>query len=415
MNKSDLPSVTLTVVFFALTAVWGGSAKAGSLVAADTAINCFQSSPAVTEKPLNDLVGSTVQGSINSNTTTGEGAQVAASGAGVWDAACLRQFYQGTPGQWPKPHIDDGIVWHEMQVVPEPVPPQTPEQQSLIELGSVLFHDKRLSSKGETACVSCHSSKHAFSDGRALAVGEDKMMGKRRSQTLYAAPFASLLFWDGRASSLEALIRDPVENPVEMNHKMEKAAQFVAGDPAYQVLTLAAFNHANITETEVAEALASFIRTIRPPKTLADKAFAGDTSQLSDRQLLGLHLFRTKARCMNCHNGALLTDYQFHNIGLSFYGRRNQDLGRFEFTRNKEDLGKFRTPSLRNIANAGPWMHNGLFPKLDGLIRLYNQGMGNTDRGDPNDEYAPLKSEHIKVLNLSADEMSALVEWLEVL
>jgi cytochrome c peroxidase len=129
-----------------------------------------------------------------------------------------------------------------------------------------------------------------------------------------------------------------------------------------------------------------------------------------------MHLFRTQARCMNCHSGAMLTDHQFHNIGLSFYGRRNQDLGRYEATRNPADLGKFRTPSLRNVSRAGPWMHNGLFPDLKGLLRMYNAGMGRDPvPSDPPDPYAPSKSEHIRPLALSADEIDALLAFMQVL
>lgn len=119
---------------------------------------------------------------------------------------------------------------------------------------------------------------------------------------------------------------------------------------------------------------------------------------------------------MNCHSGPMLTDHQFHNIGLSFYGRRNQDLGRFEATRELDDLGKFRTPSLRNVSRAGPWMHNGLFPDLKGLLRMYNAGMGRDPAPDnPPDPYAPRKSAHIKPLDLSPDEIDALLAFLKTL
>ena len=111
---------------------------------------------------------------------------------------------------------------------------------------------------------------------------------------------------------------------------------------------------------------------------------------------------------MNCHGGPLLSDHAFHNIGLSFYGRRNQDLGRYEATRDPADLGKFRTPSLRNVARAGPWMHNGLFPDMRGLLRMYDAGMGRDPvPREPPDPLAPRKSEHIRPLDLSADEIDA--------
>lgn len=88
-----------------------------------------------------------------------------------------------------------------------------------------------------------------------------------------------------------------------------------------------------------------------------------------------MHLFRTKARCMNCHNGKYLTDESFHNIGLTYYKRKFQDLGRYEITKNADDVGKFKTPSLRDLLNTRPWMHNGFFDDLDGLINVYNSGM----------------------------------------
>lgn len=171
-----------------------------------------------------------------------------------------------------------------------------------------------------------------------------------------------------------------------------------------------------IDADRLARALAAYVASLRPEKTRFDEFLAGSADALDDNELLGLHLFRTQARCMNCHNGPLLTDHQFHNIGLSFYGRRNQDLGRYEATRDPADLGRFRTPSLRNVAQAGPWMHNGLFPDLRGLLRMYNAGMGReAPPADPPDPYAPRKSEHIKPLDLSPAEIDALLAFLKTL
>ncbi len=166
----------------------------------------------------------------------------------------------------------------------------------------------------------------------------------------------------------------------------------------------------------MARALAAYVATLRPQASRFDAFLGGDRNALNDTELRGMHLFRTQARCMNCHSGPLLTDHQFHNIGLSFYGRRNQDLGRFEVTRDPADLGKFRTPSLRNVSQAGPWMHNGLFADLKGLLRMYNGGMGREAApADPPDPYAPRKSEHIRPLDLSADDIDALLAFMKVL
>lgn len=332
-----------------------------------------------------------------------------------WDTDCLRQHYQGTPAQWPQPVIDSGKSWREMAPVPAVPEPKNTEQEAQRALGAVLFFDAGLSRKGEVACASCHQADKSFGDGLALSVGEDKLMGRRRAQTLFAAPFADKLFWDGRAPSLEAQARDSIRNPFEMNNTLEAALAHVNAQPQYQPLMQSAYGSTAITESQMAAALASFVRTLRPPRTPADAAIEGQPQQLNDQQLLGLHLFRTKARCMNCHSGALLTDNEFHDIGLSFYSRRNQDLGRFEATRDKADLGKFRTPSLRGVFQAGPWMHNGLFPDMHGLMRLYNIGMGVVAGDKAKDPYIPPKSPHMQPIHLNAQEIDALVEWLRLL
>ncbi|CAB3657815.1 cytochrome-c peroxidase [Achromobacter aegrifaciens] len=353
-----------------------------------------------------------------------------------WDAACLRPLYAGPPWTWPAPTIDPGVAWREWGPVPPASSPPLAwtaanagqkelaadvARPAVVTLGQMLFFDTRLSRKGQVSCASCHLPQRAFTDGLALAVGEDKLMGRRRSTPLYAAPFAPRLFWDGRAASLKDQVLGPIHDPREMNHDADGAvARLLAADP-YPAQFLQAFGVAPAAQPPVdadrlARALAAYVATLRPETTRFDKFLDGQSNALDDSELIGMHLFRTQARCMNCHSGAMLTDHQFHNIGLSFYGRRNQDLGRYEATRNPADLGKFRTPSLRNVSRAGPWMHNGLFPDLKGLLRMYNAGMGRDPvPSDPPDPYAPRKSEHIRPLALSADEIDALLAFMQVL
>lgn len=353
-----------------------------------------------------------------------------------WNAACLRPLYAGPPWTWPAPTIDPGVAWREWGPVPPASSPPLAwtaanagqkelaadvARPAVVTLGQMLFFDTRLSRKGQVSCVSCHLPQRAFTDGLALAVGEDKLMGRRRSTPLYAAPFAPRLFWDGRAASLKDQVLGPIHDPREMNHDADGAvARLLAADP-YPAQFLQAFGAAPAAQPPVdadrlARALAAYVATLRPETTRFDKFLDGQSNALDDSELIGMHLFRTQARCMNCHSGAMLTDHQFHNIGLSFYGRRNQDLGRYEATRNPADLGKFRTPSLRNVSRAGPWMHNGLFPDLKGLLRMYNAGMGRDPvPSDPPDPYAPRKSEHIRPLALSADEIDALLAFMQVL
>ena len=332
-----------------------------------------------------------------------------------WDADCLRSHYQGQPAQWPQPVVDAGKAWKEMAPVPAVPPAAHAAQEAQRALGAVLFFDPGLSRKGEVSCASCHQADKSFGDGLAQSVGEDKLMGRRRAQTLFAAPFSEKLFWDGRAASLEEQSKGSIQNTFEMNNTLEAAVAHVNAQPQYQALMQSAYGTQAVNEDEMVAAIASFVRTLRPPQTLADQVVAGNAQVLTDQQLLGLHLFRTKARCMNCHSGALLTDNAFHDLGLSFYGRRNQDLGRFEATRDKDDLGRFKTPSLRGVVQGGPWMHNGLFPDMHGLMRLYNIGMG-VVAGDPaKDPYIPPKSPHMQPIGLNAKEIDALVEWLRIL
>ncbi len=376
---------------------------------------------------------------------------------GEWDGACLRARYAGPPGDWPAPDIDAGITWTEWATVPPPSAPPTSwlatnadqaqlaqdiQKPEVVALGQMLFFDAHLSRKGQVSCASCHQPQRAFTDGRPLAIGEDRLMGRRRSPPLLAAPFAPSLFWDGRATSLKTQVLGPVQDSREMNHDLGDAIARLRNLPPYPAQFLKAFgpavgiegmavdtaavdtaavdtaavDTAAVDTDRLARALAAFVATIRPQTTRFDAFLNGQRDALDDRELLGMHLFRTQARCMNCHNGPLLTDHQFHNIGLSFYGRRNQDLGRFEVTRNPADLGTFRTPSLRNVSQAGPWMHNGLFTDLKGLLRMYNAGMGRDPApADAPDTYAPRKSEHIRPLDLSADDIDALLAFLKVL
>ncbi|MCY1201855.1 tryptophan tryptophylquinone biosynthesis enzyme MauG [compost metagenome] len=361
-------------------------------------------------------------------------AQPVCRGPAGWDAACLRARYAGPSTGWPAPSIDPGVAWTEWAAVPPPSSPPLAwtaanagqaelaadvARPDIVTLGQTLFFDSHLSRKGQVSCASCHQPQRAFTDGLPLAVGEDRLMGRRRSTPLYAAPFAPRLFWDGRAATLKEQVLGPIHDPREMNHDAAAAVARLRDTDPYPARFLRAFGPASrspVDADRLARSLAAYVATLRPERTRFDDFIAGRADALDDTELLGMHLFRTQARCMNCHHGALLTDHRFHNIGLSFYGRRNQDLGRFEATRDPADLGAFRTPSLRNVSRAGPWMHNGLFADLKGLLRMYNAGMGrDAAPAGPPDPYAPRKSPHIRPLDLSADDIDALLAFMKVL
>jgi len=148
-----------------------------------------------------------------------------------------------------------------------------------------------------------------------------------------------------------------------------------------------------------------------------DDFLTRDKKALSDAALRGLHIFRTKARCMNCHNGPLFTDNSFHNIGLTYYQRENEDLGRYKVTGRAEDVGRFRTPSLRDVIRTRPWMHNGLFDNIEGVINMYNAGMPQPKRKPEQaaDTLFPRTDVLIKKLDLNKQERDDLIAFLHAI
>jgi cytochrome c peroxidase len=165
------------------------------------------------------------------------------------------------------------------------------------------------------------------------------------------------------------------------------------------------------------QAIAAFEDTVRSDGSSAfDRFVGGDRDAMGDEAIFGLHLFRTKARCANCHHGALLTDHSFHDLGLSYYGRELEDLGRYRVTKDKTDVGRFKTPSLRNVTRTGPYMHNGLFD-LEGVVNMYSAGMATLRRKpeQQDDPLFPSKSPLLQKLDLAAAEKRALIAFLQSL
>lgn len=334
------------------------------------------------------------------------------------DMAALRALYAGPPDRWPRPVLQPGAAFAEFGPVPAvPDPPGNPSTPAKVALGEMFFNDPKLSGSGQIACASCHNRELGFGDGISTSFGHDRQRGKRNAQPLFAAAWMTSLFWDGRAPSLEAQALASMTNPFEMAADPAAVVTRIAADERYTLPFSRAFGDRRMTADHIAQAVAAFIRTHKPRFSLWDRALRDGTKVMSDPQLRGLHLFRTKAGCANCHNGPLFTDQRFHNIGLSFYGRRLQDLGRYEFTRLPVDVGAFRTPSLRGVSRTGPWMHNGIFPQLRGIVNFYNAG-GVQLRRRPeqaDDPLFPATSPILKRLELTREERDDLVAFLETL
>ncbi|TBV13266.1 cytochrome-c peroxidase [Stutzerimonas kirkiae] len=335
--------------------------------------------------------------------------------------ACLREAYGKPPERWPAPHVDADVQWTELGPLPEraPAPAQNPFSEAKASLGEKLFFDPRLSRSGQIACASCHEPDLAFADGRRVSFGHDRAAGRRNAPSVVMSGFSEHLFWDGRGGTLESQALMPVVDPLEMAFSIEQLVRRLRASEHYPGLFAAAFGSGPLDGGQIAAALATYQRTlVRVARnTRFERFLNGRRDALSDQQLHGLHLFRTRARCMNCHFGPAMSDDQFHNAGMTYYGRKYQDLGRHEITGKVEDVGRFRTPSLRLVGRTGPWIHNGLFPDLNGVLNFYNVGMPRPKPapGMENDPLFPKTSERLHVRGLDSEELRALRSFLDTL
>lgn len=330
----------------------------------------------------------------------------------------LRFLYSLSPDQWPTPSVDSNVKWQELGIIPEsPLKPYFDSLKHLITLGKTLFFDPRLSGSNQISCASCHVPDISWTDGREKSVGHDQQINKRNSPSLLNVWAYKHLFWDGRSSSLEDQAFGPINSESEMHSDMSEVMRKLRRIPGYKPLFDSAFREGEISPETVTSALAAFQRTLVSRKSDFDHFLSGNKDALSDAALRGLHLFRTKARCMNCHNGPLLTDNSFHNIGLTYYQQKNEDLGRYSVTHKAEDVGRFKTPSLRDVIRTRPWMHNGLFDDINELMNMYSAGMPQLK---PNAQQAadslfPKTDTLIHKLDLTKQEKDDIVAFLNAI
>lgn len=317
---------------------------------------------------------------------------------------------------WPAPSIDSGVSWKEFEAIEWDSNYYDTQELPEVMLGKKLFFDPKLSASSQISCSSCHNPEMGWADRQEVALGHDHLQGKRNTQSLFNIADRASYFWDGRAKTLEEQLVGPISAHNEMNMKPEKLAGKLSKLTEYRQLFKDVYHTDKITFDQIAKALAVFQKTIRSQPSRLDKFIKGDHKALSDKEIYGMHLFRTKARCMNCHNGKNLTDESFHNIGLTYYKREYEDLGLYHMTKKAEDVGKFKTPSLRDLDYTAPWMHNGLMDDLYGVVSLYNSGMQMINpspeekKADPN---FPVTDHLMKPLKLNEQEIDAVVAFLK--
>lgn len=254
------------------------------------------------------------------------------------------------------------------------VPADNPMTAKKVELGRLLFFDKRLSKNDTIACASCHLPAKGFTDGMPVSTGINKLKGGRSAPASINRVFSKAQFWDGRADTLEDQSIGPFVSPVEhgfANH--EELVVKIKKIAGYRKLFNEVFGR-EVVAGDVGKAIASFQRTVLSGNSAVDKFdLGGDDKALSESAKRGLDLFRGKARCTRCHSGFNFTDEKFHNLGIG-WDTNTVDLGRYMVTNNAEDIGAFKTPTLREIARTAPYMHDGRFKTLEEVVKFYNQG-----------------------------------------
>jgi len=332
---------------------------------------------------------------------------------------------------------------------PVPIPEDNPQTPEKIALGEQLFHDMRFSTTGDVSCATCHDADKAFTDSPLkTSEGIEKKTGTRNAPTVVNAAYFATQFWDGRSPSLEDQALHPFLNPVEMGlPSHEPILEVIRSDADYVTAFGEVFGVTadQITMDEVTKAIAAFERTQIAGDSPFDRwYFDGDESALTVQQKRGFDIFINQGRCVSCHvieqTQALFTDNRFHNIGVGINNiqedvpglagefleadltlsevdvevlsdARTSELGRFAISHGFDDLGSFKTSTLRNIAVTAPYMHDGSVATLRDAVVHYNNG-GITNEGDPVNDFL---SGGIRPLNLEDDQIDDLVAFLEAL
>jgi cytochrome c peroxidase len=286
---------------------------------------------------------------------------------------------------------------------PVPTPPDNPQSPAKIALGASLYFDPRLSADNSISCATCHHPSTAWANHSPTDTGIKGQVGNRNSGTILDAAYMKFQFWDGRAVSLEQQALGPIHNPIEMGETLENVVRKLNAIPGYRDQFRAVFG-TDVTTDGIAKAIAAFERTVVTGPSPYDRYLAGEVQALSAAAVRGLALYEGKARCILCHGGPMLSDQAFHNLGVGM-DQPAPDIGREAVTKNPRDRGRFKTPTLRNVALTWPYLHDGSARTLGDVLALYNEG------GRRNPNLDPM----IRPLGLSAAELADLEAFLDAL
>jgi cytochrome c peroxidase len=299
-------------------------------------------------------------------------------------------------------HAAEPDPW--LRPVEVPHPADNAPTAERVALGKQLFFDPRLSGSGFLSCASCHNPAMGWSDGLPTGFGHDFKRLGRATPTILNTVYQPLLMWDGRKPNLEQQALGPIEAAGEMNMPLDQLESRLQGISGYKPLFERAYPGEGITRLSVGKAIASFERTVVSTEAPFDRWRKGDTQAMNASAQRGFQVFQDKGNCAKCHQGFNFTDNGFHNIGVKSLSEV-EDEGRFAHRKIKILKGAFKTPTLRDVALTGPYMHNGMYQTLEEVVDHYDRG------GDVKTNL----STNILPLNLTPQDKADLVAFMKSL
>jgi cytochrome c peroxidase len=282
-----------------------------------------------------------------------------------------------------------------------PFPKDNPYSDAKADLGRELFFDPRLSGANTMSCANCHNPGLAWKDGLGHGVGHDAKQLERATPTVLNLAWAELLMWDGRSDGLEDQASGPIESAREMNQPMPELLDELAEIPGYRIMFRKAFGGDEITKARLSQAIATFERTLVSNKAPFDRWIDGDEAAITESAKRGFVTFNGSGKCAACHSGWRFTDDGFHDIGLT-----SADIGRGAQVPGEQSLQHaFKTPTLRNIDQRAPYMHDGSLASLHEVVIHYDTGF----------VQRPSLSPEMHRLGLDEREIVDLIEFMHTL
>lgn len=288
---------------------------------------------------------------------------------------------------------------------PLPIPDDNPMTAEKIALGKTLYFDTRLSKDNSISCATCHDPTKGWAETTATSTGINDQVGDKNSPTVINSAYAKAQFWDGRAVTLEEQALGPIENPIEMGHDLDVLVKQLNAIPGYKNQFQAVFG-TDVTKDGIAKAIAAFERTVLSGNSPYDKYMAGDNKSLTEKQIRGLDAFDF-AGCATCHAPPTFSNGRYYNTGV---GQKKDppEAGRQAVTENARDLGAFRVPALREVANTAPYFHDGSAKTLEDAVAMMAAG------GIKNSKLSAMMRA-VGAAELTDEEQSDIVAFLESL